>query len=827
MRDSEAHTTRRSIRTKLLWLLLGLTAAAIVVVSIIGVNATQSSGRQAQTISSQALLDQATDNLLRSTQDTAANHALVFEQVLKQGSSLAALMADVFDHPNGFDRESFWNADEHMAERAEGQYANGAEDISSVFVPNSRTLDADTVRDIELSAFMDLNIQAIFQASPNVEAIYFATQRDVVRYYPNIDLGSVLPPDFRATQRVWYTGSLPENDPERKAWWTPVYGDATGRGLVTTAAIPVYDEDRALLGVIGLDVTLDNLQTAIESNRFLQRGYSFLIDKDGLAIALPEQGYGDLLGGGAPQEGTIPDLKNAGAAFASVIENMRAGESGLENIQSAQKRLFVAYAPLESTGWSMATVVEERDILESVSGLAVQFQQGTRALVLRRILPISVAIFAVVIGLGLWVTNRLVTPIQNLVAATEEFGAGNLNVEVAVETDDEIGILADAFRTMVSEVKGFITTLEQRVSERTKELERRSLQIQVAAEVARDVSATRDLSELLQRAVNLVRDRFGFYHAGIFLVDEKREYVALRAATGEAGRKMLLRGHKLRIGETGIVGYATGSGQPRIALDVGIDAVHFQNPLLPDTRSEIALPLKSGDQVIGALDVQSKQAAAFSEEDVTVLQIMADQLAVAIENARLLQRVQESMQDLEAFYGHYNRQSWEMIVNAQPFLGYEFERGKVNPLDEEARADSSATDSPEEQAGKANTFQIPLRVRGEAIGALDVWPAQEAFSSEDRELLLAVGERISQALESARIFEETQVRAARERALNEMSAKMTRSMDIETLLRNAVVELGQLPQVVEAALHISPAVEEEQAVERPSNGKGRAPNVTL
>ncbi|MEJ2710024.1 MAG: HAMP domain-containing protein, partial [Anaerolineales bacterium] len=204
------------------------------------------------------------------------------------------------------------------------------------------------------------------------------------------------------------------------------------------------------------------------------------------------------------------------------------------------------------------------------------------------------------------------TPIQNLVAATEEFGAGNLNVEVPVETDDEIGILADAFRTMVSEVKGFITTLEQRVSERTRELERRSLQIQVAAEVARDVSATRDLSELLQRAVNLVRERFGFYHAGIFLVDEKREYVVLRAATGEAGRKMLLQGHKLRIGEMGIVGYATGSGQPRIALDVGIDAVHFQNPLLPETRSEIALPLKSGDQVIGALDVQSKQAAAFS-----------------------------------------------------------------------------------------------------------------------------------------------------------------------------------------------------------------------
>jgi len=826
MNDPGARRTRRSIRTKLLWLLVGLTAAAIVVVSVIGVNATQSSGRLAQTISSRALLDQATENLLRSTQDAAAQHALVFDQVLKQGSSLAALISEVFDHPSGFERESFWDADEHMAALADGQYANGVQDVSSVFVPNSRLLEPDTVRDIELSAFMDLNIEATFQASPNVEAIYFATPRDVVRYYPNIDLGAVLPSDFRATQRVWYTGSLPENNPERKAWWTPVYGDATGRGLVTTAAIPVYGESRALLGVIGMDVTLDNLQAAVESSRFLQRGYSFLIDEQGLAIALPRQGYGDLLDGEAPEEGTIPDLNEAGTAFAGLIEAMQAGESGLENIQARQKNLFVAYAPLESTGWSMATVVEERDVLESVAGLEAQFQQGTRALVLRRIAPISAAILAVVIGLGLWVTNRLVTPIQNLVAATEEFGAGNLNVDVAVETDDEIGVLADAFRTMVSEVKGFITTLEQRVGERTKELERRSLQIQVAAEVARDVTATQDLSELLHRAVNLVRERFGFYHAGIFLVDEKREYVILRAATGEAGRKMVTRGHKLRIGETGIVGYATGSGQPRIALDVGIDAVHFQNPLLPDTRSEIALPLKSSDQVIGALDVQSKQAAAFSEEDVTVLQIMADQLAVAIENARLLQRVQESMQDLEAFYGHYNRQSWEMIVNAQPALGYEFERGKVRRIEKRSGSDSSATDLTEGLPERLGAFRIPLQVRGEEIGGLDVWPDQEDFSSEERELLLAVGERISQALESARIFEETQVRAARERALNELSVKMTRSMDIETLLRNAVVELGQLPQVVEAALHISPAVEEQQAAEGTGNGKG-APNVTL
>ena len=159
---------------------------------------------------------------------------------------------------------------------------------------------------------------------------------------------------------------------------------------------------------------------------------------------------------------------------------------------------------------------------------------------------------------------------------------------------------------MVGKLQKQRETLEQEISERTAKLERRAAQLQVAAEIARDTSATRGLDELLNHAVNLVRDRFGFYHAGIFLVDERGEYAVLHAATGEAGAAMLKQGHRLKVDEVGIVGYVTGVGQPRIALDVGADAVHFKNPLLPETRSELALPLKVGERVIGALDVQSQ-----------------------------------------------------------------------------------------------------------------------------------------------------------------------------------------------------------------------------
>jgi PAS domain S-box-containing protein len=221
---------------------------------------------------------------------------------------------------------------------------------------------------------------------------------------------------------------------------------------------------------------------------------------------------------------------------------------------------------------------------------------------------------------------------------------GDEQVEIARELANQLAIALQQAR-LHEQVQHHAEELEQRVTERTRDLERRTVQLQVAAEVARDATTAHDLDDLLDSAVNLVRERFGFYHAGIFLVDEQSEYAVLRAATGEAGRKMLEVGHKLKIGEVGIVGYVTGSGNPRITLDVGTDAVHFDNPFLPETRSEMALPLKVNGRIIGALDVQSIQEAAFGEDNVATLQIMADQLAVAIERTRLYERTQATLEE--------------------------------------------------------------------------------------------------------------------------------------------------------------------------------------
>lgn len=213
--------------------------------------------------------------------------------------------------------------------------------------------------------------------------------------------------------------------------------------------------------------------------------------------------------------------------------------------------------------------------------------------------------------------------------------------------------------------------LEQQVAARTADLTRRQVQLQVAAEVARDASAGRDLQGLMERAVDLVRERFGFYHAGIFLIDERREYAVLKAATSREGREMLAAGHKLKVGAEGIVGYVTGTGQPRIALDTGVDAVYFSNPFLPRTRSEMALPLRIGEHIIGALDVQSTEENAFDDDDSGIVQVLADQLAVAIERTRLFEQTQAT---LEA--------RLQMIISNLPVILFAVNREGVFTLSE-------------------------------------------------------------------------------------------------------------------------------------------------
>src|SRR5215217_6087848 len=232
---------------------------------------------------------------------------------------------------------------------------------------------------------------------------------------------------------------------------------------------------------------------------------------------------------------------------------------------------------------------------------------------------------------------------------------------------------------MAEQLQEVIGKLEQRVADRTKDLESQTFRLRVAAEIARDAAAAQDLDELLTRAAELIHGRFNFYHIGIFLLDNNKEYAVLVASPTEAGRKMIELKHKLRVGEMGIVGRVSATGEPRIALDTGADSTFFNNPYLSDTHSEMALPLKVENNVIGVLDVQSDQPQAFNEEDVAIMQVMADQLATAIERTRLLQEVERNLKELESAYGLFTRDNWKKMTEdtATGSLGYRFDNVRL------------------------------------------------------------------------------------------------------------------------------------------------------
>ncbi len=327
---------------------------------------------------------------------------------------------------------------------------------------------------------------------------------------------------------------------------------------------------------------------------------------------------------------------------------------------------------------------------------------------------------------------------------------------------------------------------------RTEEaLERRATQLQAAAEVAREAAAILDVNQLLDRAVHLISERFGFYHAGIFLVDERGEYAILRAASSEGGQRMLERGHKLAIGQAGIVGYVAASGESRIALDVGEDAVFFSNPDLPNTRSEMALPLKVHERVIGVLDVQSTQPSAFTQEDVTVLQTMADQLAIAVENARLLERTEAQLRELNLLYGEYSAAAWAGLAALERVKGYVYDRVDVLPVEDvtlpalDLAMQRGQTVSVVEPGSEGAVLAVPLRIRDQVIGTLGVQATDSGrkWSAQEIALVEAVGEQIALALENARLFLETQRVAQRMAVMYETSRAVSTSLEEEAMLR--------------------------------------------
>ena len=428
-----------------------------------------------------------------------------------------------------------------------------------------------------------------------------------------------------------------------------------------------------------------------------------------------------------------------------------------------------------------------RFVSEMRAGLLAEVEQSQAVGPYRQaqLLGIVTAVVATLLAIltGFFVAQQISRPVTALTETASRITGGDLSIRSTVKSRNEIGTLASAFNAMTDQLQEMIGTLEQRVAERTAALARRTGYLEATAAVSKDVTSELDVRVLLTKVVTEISERFGIYHTGIFLLDATGTWAELQAASSAGGQKMLARGHRLQVGQQGMVGYVSRTGQARIALDVGADATYFDNPDLAETRSEMALPLRARGETMGVLDVQSTQPQAFVQEDIAALQALADQVAMAISNARLFQQAQESLEAEHRAYGEVGRQAWQQLIKARSGVGYRSQQGVVAMIDNQALEQTDDNQLP--------TVSVPIKVRDQVIGVIDARKPEGAWTAEQAAVVETLADQLGTALESARLYQDTRRRAAQEQLIGEVTARIRGSLDVETVLKTTASEMRQ------------------------------------
>jgi GAF domain-containing protein len=373
-----------------------------------------------------------------------------------------------------------------------------------------------------------------------------------------------------------------------------------------------------------------------------------------------------------------------------------------------------------------------------------------------------------------------------------------------------------ALRSSNETLQNLNQTLEERVASRTLELatayqrnERRAKQFEAISQVTRATATDQNLETLLPSLTRVISEQFGFYHTGIFLLDENREYAVLKAANSTGGSRMLQHGHRLRVGHTGIVGVVSATGTPRIALNVGLDAAFFDNPDLPQTRSELALPLHTTGEVIGVLDVQSTEENAFQTEDIEVLSTLADQVTIAIQNAHSHEITQELLRQAERTSGSYIRDSWRLLQSQDTRMGYIVSDNILKPINTPLSSplieQVIACRESVVESGKSPVLAVPIHLRNEVVGIIDIhMPGAHEWDPDEVDIVQAVAERLSLAIETSLLIESTRRRADMERVTSEISAKISSTTQFDSILRTAAEELSRVLGGSEVYVQLQP-----------------------
>ena len=500
----------------------------------------------------------------------------------------------------------------------------------------------------------------------------------------------------------------------------PIQGVDT---VMATFVAPIVFENK-FYGIVGMDAPIAYIQDVVDAvNIYDGKADAFVINSSGKIIGFrnkPEMA-GRLI------SEAIPDY------FSGYQVRVAGGQSFVSVSEDGQSLLVFSAINLGRAGsrWSFGLIIPFSEITAPATASALR--QG------------AIGAALTLIGLALlWLLSaQIARPVRDLTAVANAVSQGNFEVAARVKTADETGTLANAFNFMITQLRETFNTLEQRVAERTAQIERRNLDLALAAQVGQSVSQVRGVDDMLKDAAEIIRQSFGLYYVQIYLVNESRTELVLQFGTGEAGAELMRRRHRLPLNMNSINGRAAVTQKSIVIPDTAAAEFFLPNPLLPNTRSEAAVPLLAGDTLVGMLDAQSEQPGHLNEETLLAFEPMAKQIAIAVQNARLVAETQAAHAEVEALLRRLTREGWREYldgVHKPEKTGFVFEQDRIAPLSGEI--------PPKEDA-----LVVPISVTGETLGSLTVEIEGKPFIRQSEELLQAVARRVSEHIENLRLLE--------------------------------------------------------------------------
>lgn len=708
----------------------------------------------------------------------ASNADQVFSLTQHNLIKLADYRAQLASQGPVLSQGAYWDARQEVVLLPGGQYTNSRNDPGTVLIPSNVQVNDAVFDDINVSAYLDFAAPKILEDQPEAVAVYYLGALGYSIYYPNLDLASFVPADYDVRKEPLYTIVTPQNDPDRSVRWTEPYQDQAGTGLIVTASAPVYDEKGVFQGVMSIDLQLGRIAQNISQIKVGDTGFAFLVDDTGHILVMPPEGYP--LFGLQPEEvplGETPTqtvLGRGSEELQALTNQMTAGESGLSIVTINGVESYMAFTPLQTAGYSLGIIAPVSELNTAIASSRQEIQNEIKAsLWIAAFIFLGLLIVAAALS---FITGQLIAaPLARLTQTVEQVSSGDLSARAKVESKDETGSLAAAFNYMSAQLSESFATLEQRVADRTRNLE-------LAAEVGRAVSQVHELDVMLRNACDLILKEFNLYYAQVYLTDAGGSTLILEAGTGVVGAQLVEQGHSLPININSINGRAATEKRSVVISDTTQSATFRPNALLPETRGEMAVPLIVAGKVVGALDMQSRNPGVLTEEILPAFEALAGQLAIAIQNANLLEETEQARAQVEAQARHLIRERWAEHLDAihEPEqFGFVFSHDTVTPLSE---ADET------QPAEGAQAVVAPIALAGEALGSLVVELNDENRREHTNELASVVARQVAQQIENLRLLKN----AERYRAEAEEAARRLTREGWQTYAEKTSGSLGYM-----------------------------------